>query len=631
MSANFFLDNEDLRFQFENAINWAEIVELTEAGYTLPGGHENLQDAMEFYRSVLEAVGEFSGEFIAPRWRRIDTEGNHLEGGEVKFGKAISEVFDGIKERQLYGMSVPREFGGSNCPAAVFFATAELFARADVSVMTHFGFHDGIALALLMYAGKEGALKVTKDGIVMSRWDAAVREIAAGNASGTMDLTEADAGSDLGRIRMKAVQRGDKWYMTGEKIFITSGYGQHHLVLAKTDQAAGGDEFEALKKLSLFLVPRVIERDGKTIHNIKISKVEEKVGHHGSATCSLEFEDSEGELIGKINQGFELMLLMMNNARVGVGYEAVGLAESAYRMAREYAGTRKTMGQSIDRHPVIAEMLMDMELDIIASRALNFAATNEVELSSKLELVLNAGAVTDPEQKRKYERKLSRARRRARFLTPLVKYASSENAVRIARNSMQIHGGPGYISEVGADKLLRDSLVLTVYEGTSQIQALMSLKDNMMMALRKPGLFARNLARSRLQATTTGDELMRTYFKAEASIYQAVANILGRLATGKLRRTIADKGWSEVSDFIKMSSWDPKTDFAPALVHAERFASALSQVASARIMLDQAAKFPQRRKLAERYVRRMAPRVAYLTDQIGAGDGGVFDWIAALG
>ncbi len=120
MSANFFLDNEDLRFQFENVINWGEIVDITEAGYTLPGGHANLQDAMEFYRSVMEAVGEFSAEFIAPRWRQIDTQGNHLVDGEVVYGKAMAEIYDGIKQRELYGMNIPRELGGANCPLALW-------------------------------------------------------------------------------------------------------------------------------------------------------------------------------------------------------------------------------------------------------------------------------------------------------------------------------------------------------------------------------------------------------------------------------------------------------------------------------------------------------------------------------
>ena len=630
MGSNFFLDNDDLRFHFENVVEWDEITELTEFGYKLPGGHTNLEEAKEFYRNVVEAVGEYSGEFIAPRSHAIDTQGIHLVDGQVQFGKALQEVFDGIRERELYGMSVPRELGGSNCPAAVFFTAAELFARADVSVMTHFGFHGGIALALILYAAKEGSLKWGPEGIASTRWESAIREMASGQVCGAMDLTEPDAGSDLGRIRAKAVRRDGKWYLTGEKIFITAGYGQHHLVLAKTEDGGGGDEFEALKKLSLFLVPRQIQREGRTIENIKITKIEEKVGHHGSATCSLEFDNSESDLIGEVNQGFELMLMMMNNARIGVGFEAVGVSEKAYRMAREFASQRKTMGQTIDRHPIVAEILMDMELDIAAARALNYAAVNASEISTKLEMMLKVAPPKDQEELRKMQRRLASTKRRARMLTPLVKYMSSENAVRITRDSMQVHGGIGYISEMGADKLLRDSLVLTVYEGTSQIQALMSLKDNMTMALRKPALFARNAARARLQASTGSDEVLRLYHRSEAAVYQSVMTILARVASDKLKRTVAEKGWGDVSDFIKMSSWDPKRDFAPALVHAERFAKAFSQVASARVLLDHAEKFPQRRKLAERYVRRMAPRVAALTDGIHHGAPEVFEFIAQL-
>jgi 3-(methylthio)propanoyl-CoA dehydrogenase len=630
MGANFFLDNDDLRFQFEHVVNWKDLAELAEAGFTLPGGHANLDEAKEFYRAVVESVGEFAAQFVAPRALDIDKQGAWLQGGEVKFGKAVTEVFEALGERELFGMSIPRELGGANCPLAVFFVTAELLARADVSVMTHFGFHGGIALALLMYAAKQGALKIEKGQIVSTRWENIIREIAAGKASGAMDLTEPDAGSDLGRIRTRAVLRDGKWLLTGEKVFITSGFGQHHLVLAKTDGSDASNEFEALKKLSLFLVPRQMQRDGATIDNIKITRVEEKVGHHGSPTCSLEFDNSEGELVGEVHQGFELMLLLMNNARVAVGFEALGLCEAAYRQSRDYAAQRKTMGQAIERHPIVAEMLMDMQLDIAGLRALNFETANVVELSSKLDLLLRTEPPSDSDELRKLERRLSRARRRARLFTPLVKYAGGETAVRIARNNMQILGGVGYMSAMGADKLLRDALVLTVYEGTSQIQALMSLKDNMTIALRKPGRFARSLARSHFRASSHADEIERMYYKAEASLYQSVLAIVTRVASGKLRRTIADKGWSEVSDFVKMTSWDPKVDFAPALVHADRFARALSEVAAARVLLDQAASHPERRKIAGRYVRRMAPRVAVLSDAMLSSDTSVFDWIAEL-
>lgn len=629
MGSNFFLDNDDLRFHFENVVEWGEIADLAENGFKLPDGHANLEEAKEFYRNVVEAVGEYSADFIAPRAHLIDTQGIRLVDGQVEFGKALQEVFDGLKERELYGMATPRELGGSNCPMAVFFTAAEVIARADVSVMTHFGFHGAIALALMLYAAKEGAMKYGPEGVTSVRWESAIRELAAGTVCGAMDLTEPDAGSDLGRIRMRAVRRDAKWYLTGEKIFITAGYAQHHLVLAKTEEGSADDP-NALKKLSLFLVPRRIERDGKTIENIRITKVEEKLGHHGSATCSLEFEESEGELVGQVNQGFELMLMLMNSARLGVGFEAVGLSEKAYRMAREFASQRKTMGQLIERHPVVAEFLMDMQLDIAAARALNYDAVNAVEVSTRLEMMLAVAPPKDPEQLRKLQRRLSSTKRRARLLTPLVKYMSSENAVRIARDGMQIHGGIGYISEMGADKLLRDSLVLTVYEGTSQIQALMSLKDNMTQALRKPALFAREAARARLMASTASGETHRLYYKAEASVYQSIMTILARVASDKLKRTVAEKGWSDVSDFVKMSTWDPKRDFAPALLHAERFAKAFSQVAAARILLDQADKFPERRKLADRYIRRMAPRVAALTDVVHSGAAEVFEFIAEL-
>jgi alkylation response protein AidB-like acyl-CoA dehydrogenase len=630
MAANFFLDNEDLKFQFDNVIAWKEIAELTEVGYTLPGGHANLEEAREFYRAVIEQVGELAGDFIAPRSLKIDHEGTRIEGGEVKLGKSITEVFEAIGERELFGMPVPRELGGSNCPLALFFVTGELFARADVSIMTHFGFHGGIAMSMLAYAAKEGKLTFKDGQITSTRWESAIRELAAGKAWGAMVLTEADAGSDLGRIRMRAEQRDGRWILNGEKIFITSGHGQYHFVLAKTDTSTGGDELAALKKLSLFLVPRTIERDGRTVENIQVTKVEEKMGHHGSPTCALNYENSEAELVGEVNQGFELMLMLMNNARVAVGFEAVGLCEAAFRLARDYAAQRKTMGQTIDRHPVVAEMLMDMQLDIAALRALNFEAANHVELSSKLELQLAMLPPSDAEEKKKLEKRLARHRRRARLLTPLVKYACAESAVRIARNGMQVHGGPGYITEVGAEKLLRDALVLPIYEGTSQIQALMALKDNMMLALRAPGPFARDAARAHILATTSATETERAFHRAEAAIYQSILAIVARIASGKLKRTIADKGWSEVGEFVKMSSWDPKTDFGQGLLHAERLARAMAHLECARALLDQAERFPQRRKLAERYMRRMAPRVGFDTDQILANDQSVFEWIAEI-
>ncbi|HNS96907.1 MAG TPA: acyl-CoA dehydrogenase family protein [Polyangiaceae bacterium] len=630
MSANYFLDNKDLRFQFEHGIDWKEIVELTEAGFKLPDGHASLEDAKEFYAMVMESVGEFAGDFIAPRALKIDTQGNHLVDGKVVSGEALVEVYEGLRDRELLGMPIPRELGGSNCPMCVFFATGEVLGRADVSVMTHFGFHGGIGLALLMYAAHEGSLQVENGQVTQTRWDDVIREIAAGQSWGAMVLTEPDAGSDLGRIRAKAEKRDGKWYLTGEKIFITSGHGQWHIVLAKTDIDDPKAKKDPLKQLSLFMVPQMIERDGETIRNFEVTKVEEKVGHHGSATCSLQYENSECELIGKEGEGFKLMLTLMNNARVGVGFESIGVCEAAVRQAREYAAQRVTMGQTIDHHPIVAEMLMDMELDIVGLRALAFSAANCVELASKLEMKLLSDPPTDPDERKAMKRKAKKYGMQGRLLTPLLKYAAAEAAVRIARQNMQVIGGPGYISEIGADKLLRDALVLPVYEGTSQIQALMCLKDNMTQALSKPGPFARDAARLTFLATTAHDETEKLFYKAEASLHQAMLTILARIASNKLRRTVADKGITEIGQFAKMSNWDPKTDFTQGLMHAERFTRAKADVEMARILLQQAKEFPERRLIAERFMRRMAPRVAKEVDAILSNDTTVLDWIADL-
>jgi hypothetical protein len=275
-------------------------------------------------------------------------------------------------------------------------------------------------------------------------------------------------------------------------------------------------------------------------------------------------------------------------------------------------------------------MLMDMELDVAALRALAMKAANHVELGSKLDMMLMTNPPSDPEERRKLQRKARKHGMIGRHLTPLLKYGAAEAAVRIARNNMQIIGGPGYISEVGADKLLRDALVLPVYEGTSQIQALMCLKDNMTKALGKPGPFAREAARIQFLATTSTDEFDRLFYKAEAAINQAMFAILARIASGKLRRTVAEKGITEIGEFANMASWDPKVDFTQGLVHAERFTRALIDVECARILRDQAAKFPERKKLAERFLRRMAPRVAANTDAIMSNDATVLEWIKDL-
>src|SRR6185295_1185524 len=311
-----------------------------------------------------------------------------------------------------------------------------------------------------------------------TRWDDAIRKICTGEESGCMVMTEPGAGSDLAALRTRAVQKDGKWLLNGEKIFITNGQSQHHIVLAKTEPDSGPEG--GLKALSLFWVPRFLERGGQRVENVKVTKVEEKMGQRG--------------------QGFELMLFLMNSARLAVGMEAVGNAEAAYRAALAFAADRRAMGKPIDRHELIAEKLMDMETWIAAMRALAFDAINAAEIGQTLQIRLKLAPPSDPLKLAEMKALQSKMSKKARRLTPLLKYIASEKGVEIARDCMQIHGGMGYIDETGVHRFLRDALVMPIYEGTSQIQALMATKDHLGAAVKNPAAFLRRSARARLLA-----------------------------------------------------------------------------------------------------------------------------------
>ena len=600
--ANFYQDNEDLKFYVEHYIDWQRIVELVELHYKAEDAPKTWQDAVATYQEVINLFGEFVANEVAPRAAAIDREEIHVANGKVTMGQNHQDIFDLLREMGVYGMSVPRELGGMNLPVLVYFMAAEVFARADVSSMTHFSFHAGIATALVQYSIAEKSATIDAEGRVRrTRFDDAIQEILAGKAWGSMDLTEPEAGSDLAALRTRATRVEDgTWRITGNKIFITSGHGKYHLVLAKTEDR------EALDALSLFLVPLEYPRSF-------VDSVEEKLGHHGSATCSVQFDNAKAELIGKPGEGFKHMLLMMNGARLGVGFEGVGLCEAAYRQALAYAEERQTFGKPIAQHERIADMLEDMDITIKGLRALTMEGGISEEQSSCLQHLLDAGVYkngTTEETKRELRRYRSEARR----LTPLIKYAASEAAVRLTRMNMQIHGGNGYMKDYAAERLMRDALVLPVYEGTSQIQALMVFRDHMLKVVKAPQKFMQRLAQAKLNAVRSRDPLERAYFALRSLAYSAEQHILLHIAKKKWSSAAAGPLPSFLTRFLK--DWDPKKDFSFGLLHAENLMQILIDVETVRVLLKQAQKFPERREVLERFLERAEPRVRYHWDLI---------------
>ncbi len=616
--ANFFTDNHDLQYYFEKGVDWEPLVRLTEYDFKAPDTYATADEAVEFYRDALTMAGQFVAEEIAPYGAEIDRKGVELVDGEVVIPERQQAIFKQISELDLHWLCLPRELGGMNCPLLMYFFSAELFARADVSTMTHHGFHGGIALALLAASVHEGTTTWNPETgeIESTRFQEAIEEIGRGDAWGSMDITEPNAGSDMAALRAYGEQDEDgNWYVSGEKIFITSGHGKYHFVIARTEKNNNPeDPMAGLGGLSFFLVKTYEDLpDGSKKRLASLDRVEEKLGHHGSVTATVTFDRTPAQLIGKRGEGFKYMLMLMNNARLGVGFESLGLCESAYRLAREYAEQRPSMGKTIDRHELIADMLDEMESDIEAIRALSVHAGFHEELARKLDMMSRLRPGSELERKQT-ARKIKRHKWIARRATPLLKYFASEKAVEMARKCMQIHGGNGYMKEYGAEKLLRDSLVMPIYEGTSQIQALMAMKDTLGRIIKNPQAFVKRVAQTRWRALSARDPLERSVLRIKQTSLSAQQYLIRRTAADKFKslQELPLAAWSTA--FFK--GWNPKRDFAFAMLHAERLLKILADELIAEILLEQAQKHPERRVVLERFLERAEPRSRALLDEI---------------
>jgi alkylation response protein AidB-like acyl-CoA dehydrogenase len=614
--ASFLTDNEDLRFYLERGVDWDALVEVTEYGYRTPDGFKTPAEARGFYAEIAAMMGELVAKELGPRAARIDREGNTLAEGEVTEGASMQAFFAALKAAEVHRLCLPRELGGLNAPLTLYFLVAEMVARGDVSAMTHFSFHGGMAMAMLAYSIHEGSTRfdVAAGRIAETRFAEYIEEIARGDAWGCMDITEPDAGSDMARLRTQAAQDADgQWRVTGEKIFITSGHGKYHFVIARTEEAKGDDAFAGLQGLSMFLVKAFDDLpDGTRVRHVEVSRLEEKLGHHGSVTAALLFDGAPAQLIGARGEGFKYMLVLMNNARVGVAFESIGLGECALRMARAYAEGRRSMGKAIAQHEMIADLLDEMETDLLGLRALAATSAFHEEMAQKMALLERFVEGTPEASRAKLD--LPRHRSLSRRYTPLLKYLAAEKAVEIARRNVQIHGGVGYTREYGAEKLLRDALVLPIYEGTSQIQSLMAMKDTLLGIIKRPQAFVRRLGQARWRAVSAADPLEKRVAAVSALSLSAQQHLLTRTAADKLK-TLGGTALTTWKASLS-KAWDPKRDFALAMLHAERLTRLLADEAIAEILLEQSRRFPERREVLARWLDRCELRDRALHEEI---------------
>jgi alkylation response protein AidB-like acyl-CoA dehydrogenase len=607
---DFFADNDDLQWTFEHGVDWATLFEHTQLLEGDDAEFATWEEARDFWREIAGMIGQFAADEIAPHAAEIDEQPMRIVDGRVVMAPRLVTIFEGLKQLEIHGMCLPRQLGGMNCPLMLYFLSAELIARGDVSVMTHHSFHGGMAMAMLTYSLLEGTTEfdVATRSLVSTRFQAEIAEIAAGEAWGCMDITEPDAGSDMGALRARGEQDEDgAWFVTGQKIFVTSGNGKYHFVIARTEEASGD---LGLDGLSLFLVNTYDDVDGERVDRATVERLEEKLGHHGSPTVAVSFERAPARLVGRRGEGFRMMLLLMNNARIAVGFESLGLCEAAYRMAKDYAAQRPSMGKTIDRHEILADYLQQMDADIRGLRALAVRAAFNEEVAHRLRMRRDFLCEPGSAEWTALDEESNRRTWRSRLTTPLVKFLAAEKAVEIARRALQIHGGVGYTKEYGAEKLLRDSLVLPIYEGTSQIQALMATKDALLFITKNPGGFFSAWADAQRQAAIGGDAAQRGVARLRATAQAAQVALMRRILRGKL------KGQGIGHWKAALADWDTRTDFAPALLHAERLCRMLADAAVADALWSQVRKDDSRRWILERHLETALPRSRYLLDCI---------------
>ncbi len=448
--ANFYTDNEQLKLHLSHPL-MEKIARLKENDYIDKDNYDyapmDYEDAFDNYDKVLEIIGEISGNIIAENAELVDHDGPQLVNNEVIYAKGTQQNIDTITEAGLFGISLPRSYGGLNFPIVPYAIAAEVVSRADAGFANIWGLQD-CAETIHEFASED----------IKNEF---LPRICKGETA-AMDLTEPDAGSDLQAVQLKATlnEADGKWYLNGVKRFITNGDAHISLVLARSEEGTSDG-----RGLSLF----VYDRKDKAL---TIRRIENKLGIKGSPTCELVFSNAPALLVGDRKLGLiKYVMSLMNSARLGVGAQSVGIAEAAYREALKYAHEREQFGKPIIKYPAVFEMLTDMRVKTDAIRCLLYETARHVDMYKAYANVQEHRALT-PEEKldnKKYQKSSD-------VMTPLTKLFSSEYCNQIAYDGLQIHGGTGFMKDFAIERIYRDARITSIYEGTSQLQVIAAIK-----------------------------------------------------------------------------------------------------------------------------------------------------------
>ena len=448
--ANYFTDHPELEFHLHHPL-MKRIVELKERNLADNDKDEDApvdyNDAIENYKQLLDITGDIAANIIEPNSESVDLEGPHLENGRMIYASKTFENIDATRKAGLWGISMPRRYGGLNMPITPYSMASEIVSTADAGFQNIWSLQDCIE-TLYEFGSEEQRQKY-------------IPRVCAGETM-SMDLTEPDAGSDLQRVMLKATydEENDCWRLNGVKRFITNGDSDIHLVLARSEEGTRDG-----RGLSMFIYDK---RDG----GVDVRHIEHKLGIHGSPTCELTYKNAKAELCGSTRLGLiKYVMALMNGARLGIAAQSTGLSQAAYNEALAYAKERRQFDTAIIDFPAVYDMLSRMKAKLDAGRSILYQTARYVDIYKALEDIARERTLT-PEERQ--EQKLYS--RLADAFTPLAKGMNSEYANQNAYDAIQVHGGSGFIMEYKCQRLYRDARIFSIYEGTTQLQVVAAIR-----------------------------------------------------------------------------------------------------------------------------------------------------------
>lgn len=448
---NYYHNNPALKFQFSHPL-MKKIVTLREKNFVEKDQYDfapqDFEDAIDNYDRVLDIVGDICGEIIAPNAEGVDKEGPQVISNRVRYASGTQQNHEALAQAGLYGMTLPRQYGGLNFSLIPYIMGGEMISRADAGFANIWGLQD-CAETIAEFA----------DENIKAEY---LPRVCSGDTC-SMDLTEPDAGSDLQAVQLKATysEHDGVWYLNGVKRFITNGDAQIKLVLARSEEGSTDG-----RGLSYFVA------DNNFDQTVKVRRIENKLGIKGSPTCELVFTNTPAKLVGTRRMGLiKYVMSLMNGARLGVGGQSVGVSQAAYDEAIAYARDRKQFGKAIIEFPAVYEMISLMKAKLDASRALLYETTRFVDVYKAYEAIEATTKLT-PEEKADYKA----FQKLADGFTPVLKMFASEFANQNAYDSIQVHGGSGFMKDYACERIYRDARILTIYEGTSQLQTVAAIR-----------------------------------------------------------------------------------------------------------------------------------------------------------